>query len=295
MENQKHMAIDEAALARHASPAAKPLFVRERRKSLAWINLRELWGYHELLYFLAWRDVKVRYKQTLLGVAWAVIQPLSTMIIFTLFFGRFINIKTAGVPYPLFAYAGVMLWTFFSNTTINSSNSLVANSGLITKVYFPRILIPAAAVGAGLVDLFFSFLVLLGLVAWYGVHLQLTWGVLLIPLLILLLFLLALAVGFLMSALNIKYRDVRHAFPFLAQLSLFVSPVIFPSDAFEGKWRAALMLNPLTGIIENFRAAVYGREFNWPALAVSATVTLALLVYSSYKFQKTEQSFADII
>lgn len=292
-QKQEYRLIDDETPARHAPPNAKPLFIRESRQSLAGMNLRELWRYHELLYFLAWRDVKVRYKQTLLGVAWAVIQPLSTMLILTFFFGRLIGPKTAGVPYPLFAYAGLMLWTFFSNTTINSSNSLVANNSLITKVYFPRILIPVAAVVAGLVDLFFAFVVLLGLIAWFGV--RPAWGILLIPLPVLLLFLLALSVGVWMAALNIKYRDVRHAFPFLAQLSLFVSPIIFPSDVVEGRWRAALMLNPLTGIIENFRAAVCGTEFNWPSLMISATVTLALLVYSSYKFQKTEQSFADII
>lgn len=293
MQKQKHGSLNDGTQTPNAPPTGKPLFIREPRKSLVSINLSELWGYHELLYFLAWRDVKVRYKQTLLGVAWAVIQPLLTMFILTFFFGRLIDTKAAGVPYPLFAYAGLMLWTFFSNTTINSSNSLVANSGLITKVYFPRILIPVAAVAAGLIDLFFAFVVLLGLLAWFGG--QLTWGVLLIPLLILFLFLLALSVGVWMSALNIKYRDVRHAFPFLAQLSLFVSPVIFPSDVVGEKWRAALMLNPLTGIIENFRAAVYGTKFNWPSLMISAVITLALLVYSSYKFQKTEQSFADII
>ena len=293
MQKQKHGLVDDGTPARHAPPAGKPLFVREPRQSLAGVNLYELWSYRELLYFLAWRDVKVRYKQTLLGVAWAVIQPLFTMVIFTFFFGRLIDTKTAGVPYPLFAYAGLMLWTFFSNTTINSSNSLVANNNLITKVYFPRLLIPVAAVVAGLIDLFFAFVMLLGLIAWFGG--RITWGIILIPPLILLLFLLALSVGVWMSALNIKYRDVRHAFPFLAQLSLFISPVIFPSAVVEGKWRAALMLNPLTGIIENFRSAVYGLEFNWRSLIVSAVITLALLVYSCYKFQKTEQSFADLV
>jgi len=290
---REHRLINDETPTGHTAPAGKPLFIREPRKPSAGVNLRELWGHRELLYFLAWRDVKVRYKQTLLGVAWAVIQPLLTMVIFTFFFGRLLAPMTGGVPYPLFAYAGLMLWTFFSNTAINSSNSLVANTSLITKVYFPRILIPAAAVGAGLVDLFFASLMLLGLLTYFGG--RLTWGVLLIPILILFLFLLALGVGVWMSALNIKYRDVRHAFPFLAHLSLFLSPVTFPSDVVEGRWRAALMLNPLTGIIENFRSALYGLEFDWPSLMVSAAITLALLAYSSYKFQKTEQGFADVI
>lgn len=289
----KDRLISDATPTPHSPAGARPLFVREARKPSAAINLYELWRHRELLYFLAWRDVKVRYTQTLLGVAWAVIQPLSTTVIFTFFFGRFSEINTSGIPYPLFAYSGLMLWTFFSNTTINSSNSLVANSSLVTKVYFPRILIPVAAVMAGLVDLIFAFVVLCGLILWFGVRPG--WGILLIPLLILLLFLLALSVGVWMSALNIKYRDVRYAFPFLAQVSLFVSPVIVPSDLVEGKWRLALILNPLTGLIENYRAAVCGQGFNWSSLLISAAITLALLVYSSYKFQKTEQSFADII
>lgn len=293
MLEQKNRPTNGEALNRQALPPRKPLIIREPRKSLLGIKQRELWSYRELLWFLAWRDVKVRYKQTVLGVAWAVIQPLLTMLIFTVFFGRLTEIKTGGVPYPLFAYAGLILWTFFSNTTTNSSNSLVANSSLITKVYFPRILIPVAAIAAGLVDLFFAFLVLLGLMALFGS--QITWGILLLPVLILLLFLLALSVGVWMSALNIKYRDIRHAFPFLVQLSMFISPVIFPSDIAEGRWRAALMLNPLTGIIENFRAAMFGLEFNWPSLIISALVTLALLAFSSYKFQSSEKSFADII
>lgn len=294
MEKQEHRLIADAPRAAPApAPTRKPLIVREPRRPLAGINLRELWRYHELLYFLAWRDVKVRYRQTLLGVAWAVVQPLLTMLIFTLIFGRLIELRTAGVPYPLFAYAGLVLWSFFSNATISGGNSLVANSSLVTKVYFPRVLIPAAAVAAGLVDLFFGLLLLLGLAAWFGG--RPTWGVLLVPFILLLLFLLALAVAVWMAALNIKYRDVRHAFPFLAQLSLFVSPVIFPSDIVAGRWRAALMLNPLTGIVENFRAAVYGLEFDWASLGCAAAITLALLAYSLYKFQQTERSFADLI
>jgi lipopolysaccharide transport system permease protein len=272
-----------------------PLVVIEPSKSWVALNLRDLWTYRELLYFLTWRDVKVRYKQTLLGVAWAIIQPLFTMLIFTVFFGRLggFEARTEGMPYPLFAYAGLLPWTFFANAVTNSGNSLVGSANLITKVYFPRMIIPGAAVAAGLVDFGVAFVLLIGLMFYY--HVALTWTLLLMPLLIVLTALLAGGVGMWLSALNVKYRDIRFALPFLIQLWMFVSPVIFPTTFLPSKWRWVLELNPLTGIIEGYRASIFGRPINWIALGISTAITIALLVYASYSFRRMEKTFADVV
>lgn len=263
--------------------------------SRGWVSLRlrDLWEYRELLYFLAWRDIKLRYKQTALGVAWAVLQPLSTMLLFWLLFGRLAGIKSDGIPYPIFAFAALLFWTFFSNAVTNSSNSLVGSSHLITKVYFPRMIIPMAAVAAGLLDLIISFPLLVLLGVYYGVDLR--WTILMVPVLVLLTVLLAFGVGMLLSALNVKYRDVRHALPFLVQLWMFASPIIYPASMLPERWRWLLRLNPLTGIIETFRASLFGREFDWAALGISATLTIVLLVYSLYAFRRVEKGFADIV
>ncbi len=273
----------------------KPLITIERSKSWNAINLREIWAYRELLYFLTWRDVKVRYKQTALGVTWAIIQPLFTMLIFTLFFGRLAGMeaRTDGMPYPLFAYAGLLPWTFFANAITNSGNSLVSSANLITKVYFPRMIIPGAAVAAGLVDFAIAFVMLVGLMLYYGVSPG--WSLLLLPLLVLLTALLAFGVGMWLSALNVRYRDIRFALPFIIQLWMFMSPVIFPSSLIPERWRWALELNPLTGIIEGYRSSIFGRPINWAALGVSALITILLLVYASYSFRRMEKSFADIV
>ena len=269
---------------------AKPLVVVEARKSWVGVNLRDLWTYRELLYFLTWRDVKVRYKQTLLGAAWALLQPLLLMLIFTFFFSRLAGINSGSVPYPLFAYAGLLPWTFFANAVANAGNSLVGSTNLITKVYFPRLFIPAAAVGAGLVDLAISFALLVVLMIDYGVGFH--WSLVLLPVLITLTTLLALGVGMLMSALNVKYRDIRYALPFMIQIWMFASPVIYP---IPDSWRWLLALNPMTGIIEGFRAALFGQGFDWLALGLSAVITLGLLVYSAFVFTRMEKSFADVI
>ena len=260
---------------------------------LAPLNLKDLWSYRELLYFLTWRDVKVRYKQTLLGVAWAVIQPLLTMAVFTLFFNKLANIRSEGMPYPIFAYVALLAWVFFSNAVANSGNSLVGSANLITKVYFPRIIIPAASVCAGLLDLAIGFLILFGLMIYYGV--PATWGLLLTLPLVGLLTLLALAVGTLVAALNVKYRDVRYALPFLIQLWMFATPIIYPTTLVPERWRWLLMLNPLTGVVEAFRSSVSGREFEWAGLGVSAAVTLALSASSVRLFRRMEKSFADVV
>ncbi len=271
----------------------EPLVIIEPSKLWVAINLRDLWSYRELLYFLTWRDVKVRYKQTLLGAAWAILQPLLTMLIFTLLFGRLAGIKSGNIPYPIFAYAGLLIWTFFANSVTNSGNSLVGSANLITKIYFPRMIIPGAAVAAGLVDLALAFLVQIGLMIYYGV--KVSQAILLLPLLILLATLLSLGVGMWLSALNVKYRDIRYAIPFIMQLWMFVSPVIYPASLLPAKWRWLFALNPLTGIIENFRVALLGGSFDWLALTVSAAITLFVLVGSAYSFRRMEKTFADIV
>lgn len=276
----------------HQTLPDKPLV--SIRPSTSWspLNLRDLWQYRDLLYFLVLRDVKVRYKQTALGVAWAVVQPLLTMLIFSFIFGRLAGIKTDGVPYPLFAYAGLLSWTFFANAVTSSGNSLVGSANLITKVYFPRLLIPVAAVIAGLVDFAIAFVLLAVLMVYYRV--ELTWQILMLPVLMSLTTLLAVGVGMWLSALNVKYRDIRHALPFLIQIWFFASPIIYPASIFE-QWRWLLALNPMAGLIEGYRAALYGSPFDWPMVALSGGLTLALLIYATFTFRRMEKSFADII
>lgn len=257
------------------------------------LSITDIWAYRELLYFLTWRDVKVRYKQTALGAAWAILQPLFMMLIFTIFFGRLAGITSEGTPYPLFALAGLVPWTFFANAVTASSNSLVGSANLITKVYFPRLIVPAAAMLAGLVDFVLAFLLLVGLMIYYRV--SLTLNVLFLPVLILLTALFGLGVGTWMSALNVKYRDVRFALPFLIQLWLFVSSVILPSSSVSAKYRWILILNPMSGIIEGYRSALFGLPFDWPAIGIASLITVVVLFYSAYSFSRVEKSFADII
>src|SRR6266480_316337 len=271
----------------------EPVVTIEPNKGWSLVELRDLWSFRELLYFLTWRDVKIRYKQTALGVAWAVMQPLLTMLIFTLFFGRLAGVPSDNIPYPLFAYAGLLPWTFFANAIGNSGNSLVGSANLITKVYFPRMIIPAAAIGAGMVDLGISFIVLIPLMIYYGV--TVSWSILMFPVVVLLTTLLALGVGMWLSALNVKYRDVRFALPFIIQLWMFVSPVIYPSSFLPPRWRSLFALNPMTGIIEGYRSSLFGHSFNWKALTFATLITLAMLIYSSFAFRRMEKSFADIV
>lgn len=276
-----------------AVPAEPSVRIRPSPKWAA-LNLRDLWAYRELLYFLIWRDIKVRYKQTALGVAWAIIQPLFTMLVFTLFFGKLAGLPSDGVPYPIFAYAGLLPWTFFSNAVSSSGNSLIGNSNLITKVYFPRMIIPGAAVAAGLVDFVIAFVVLLGLMVYYKI--PLTWTLLILPGLVGVTALLALGVGMWLSALNVKYRDVRYALPFLLQVWMFVSPIIYPASLMPQKWRWLLWLNPLAGIIEGYRAVLFGRaSIDWLPLGISTGLTFALVICAAYFFRRLERSFADIV
>jgi lipopolysaccharide transport system permease protein len=274
----------------------EPLITIERSRSWSPVNLRELWAYRELLFFLTWRDIKVRYKQTMLGVLWVIIQPLVMMLIFTLLFGRLAGLAqwTGGIPYPIFAFAGLLPWTFFASAVTNSSNSLIGSTHLITKIYFPRMIIPAAAVAAALLDFALAFVILAALMIYYGIGV--TWTILLLPALVALVTLFSLGVGVILSALNVKYRDVRHALPFVVQIWMFVSPVIYPTTMVPERWRWALGLNPMTGIIEGFRTALLGRAaVDWSLLAISAVVTLVLLICSAFAFRRMETSFADVI
>jgi lipopolysaccharide transport system permease protein len=271
----------------------EPLVVIQPTGNWRLVSLKDLWAYRELLFFLTWRDVKVRYKQTALGATWAILQPLFMMIIFTIFFGRLAGVDSAGIPYPLFALAGLVPWTFFSNAITASGNSLVGSSNLITKVYFPRLIVPAAAMLAGLVDFALAFVLFCVLMIYYGV--APTAHILFLPVLILLTALFALGVGTWMAALNVKYRDVRFALPFLIQLWLFVSSVILPSSALGPKWRWILMFNPMSGIIEGYRSALFGLPFDWTAIGIAAAITVVVLFYAIFSFGRVERSFADII
>jgi lipopolysaccharide transport system permease protein len=274
-----------------------PHLVIEPRGYWSSFNLRDLWRYRELFYFLTWRDVKVRYKQTVLGAAWAILQPVFNMILFSLIFGRVAKLPSDNIPYPLFAFAGLLPWTFFSNAIGMAGNSLVGNSHLVTKVYFPRMIIPAAAVLAGLVDFAFAFAVMGVLLVWYQV--PLSPNLILAPALALLISVLAFATGTLLSSLNVKYRDIRYVIPFLIQFWFFATPIIYPMSMMPGKYRWVYRLNPLTGIIEAFRVSLLGgvnhSGFDWASVGSSALITLLLLTYAAYHFRGTERIFADII
>jgi len=286
--------VTKTADSEHDSISSNTVVVIEPSKSWVGLHLRDVWQYRELLYFLTWRDVKVRYKQTLLGAAWAILQPLLTMLIFTLLFGLLAGIKSEGIPYPIFAYSGLIVWVFFSNSVTNSGNSLVGSANLITKIYFPRMIIPPAAVAAGLVDLALAFVIQTVLMIYYHVHI--TWALTMIPVLVILATGLALGVGMWLSALNVKYRDIRYAIPFLMQIWMFGSPLIYPLSLLPEKWRWLLMLNPLTGIIQNFRTALFANEaFDWKSLGVSALITVMVLTYSAFSFRRMEKQFADIV
>jgi lipopolysaccharide transport system permease protein len=271
----------------------EPLVTIQPGKSWAALDLRELWAYRELLYFLVWRDVKVRYKQAALGLAWVVMQPLLTTLVLTVFLGMLARVPSDDVPYMLFVFVGLLPWSFFSSAVANGSNSLVGSAHLITKVYFPRAIIPAASVGARLVDFAVSVVILAGLMAFYRVGP--TASLLALPLLTALVALLALACVMISAAVNVKYRDVGAVMPVVVQLWMYVSPVLYPSKLVPEGWRWAYSLNPMVGIVENFRAAVLGRPFDWRALSISAAYTVVLLVCASYVFRRVEREFADVI
>lgn len=256
--------------------------------------LSEIWRSREILYFLAWRDVKVRYKQAVLGVAWAVLQPLFTMIIFTFFFGRLAAIPSDGVPYPLFSYSALLLWTYFSITLSLVGNSLISNASLITKIYFPRVLLPGAAALGGLLDLLVGSTFLVAMMVYYRVSPH--WTILLTPLFVAETVLLVMGAGMLLAALNVRYRDVKYTIPFLTQIGLFVTPVIYPVSFLPHRYQWLLVLNPMAGVIEGFRGCLLGiGSINWQLVVGSWVVTLLLLLAGGLHFRSTERVFADIV
>lgn len=258
-------------------------------------DLVEMWRYRDLLYFLVWRDIKVRYKQTVLGVLWAILQPVLTMVVFSLFFGRLAQMPTGDVPYPLFVFAGLLPWTFFQNAVSQAGGSIVSSQNLVTKIYFPRVFIPLGTIGAGLVDLAIAFAVLLLLMLGYGV--MPSWKMLLVPLLALDLLAVTLGVGVLLSALTVAYRDFRHVVPFMVQLWMFATPCVYMrTESFlSPRWNAILPLNPVFGIIENFRASSLGQPLNYYSLSVSSAISMVFLLGGCLYFRRVERSFADTI
>jgi lipopolysaccharide transport system permease protein len=277
-----------------AALAPVPVIVIKPSKGLVSLKLKELWDYHELLFFLTWRDIKIRYKQTALGATWAILQPFLTMVVFSIFFGRLAKVPSDGLPYPIFSFCGLLPWQLFANALTQSSNSLVGSQGLITKVYFPRLVIPIAAILPGLVDFALSFVVFLGMMAYYGI--VPTWAALTLPLFLLLALATALAAGLWLSALNVQYRDVRYTITFLVQFWLFVTPIAYPSSLVPEKWRLLYGLNPMAGVVEGFRWALLGKAGGLgPMVIVSASVVCLFLIGGLVYFRHMEKTFADVV
>lgn len=277
-------------------PSTAALPITRIHPSQGWVSLKldELWEYRELLYFLTWRDMKVRYKQTVLGAAWAIIQPFFTMVVFSLFFGRLAGIPSDGIPYPIFAYAALVPWSFFASGLNNSANSLVGSANLLKKVYFPRLAIPISTVLAGVIDFVLAFVVLLGMMLFYGMvpTVNIVW----LPLLLLLALATALGVGLWLSALNVQFRDVRYTIPFLTQFWMFATPIAYPSSLLPEPWRTLYGINPMVGVVEGFRWALLGTETApGPMIIVSALAAVGLLVSGAYYFRRMEKSFADVV
>lgn len=267
-------------------------------RGLASLQLRRLWAYRELLYFLVWRDIKVRYKQTVLGMLWIVFQPVVSMVVFSILFGGLLKVPSGGVPYPIFAYAALLPWNYFASSLTRSSTSLVHSTHLITKIYFPRMIIPISGVLSGLVDFAVAFLVLIGLMIYYGV--VPTPAVVLLPALLLLAMLTALGFGLWLSALNVRFRDIQYLIPFMVQIWMYVTPVIYGSELIPERFRFLLGLNPMTGVVEGFRWALLGAQLAdaqppGPLFAISIAITLLVLISAAIFFRTTERTFADIV
>lgn len=264
------------------------------KKTFSLEDIREIWRYKELLYFFVWRDLKVRYKQTAIGIAWAVIQPFVTMVVFSVFFGRLAGIPSDGVPYPIFVYVGLLFWNFFSSALGDTSGTLISNQNIITKVYFPRLILPISSVVTKFIDFAIAGLILVGLMFYYGYVPHLL-GLLILPILLLITFMASVGLGLFLSAINVKYRDVRYALPFFIQILLFLTPVIYPASI-AGKYSWLLALNPMMGVIQNARAALLGTApINWILISISFVGTLVLMIFGIYVFKKVERFFADII
>ncbi len=264
------------------------------KKLFSWNDLREVWTYKELLYFFTWRDLKVRYKQTALGAAWAIFQPVMTMVVFTIFFGNLAKMPSDNVPYPIFVYTGLLFWQFFSSALSSTSMCLIANQSIVTKVYFPRLILPISSVLTQVVDFAVAGVVLIGMMIYYGYHPNII-GILLVPLLLFITFMASVGLGLFLAAVNVKYRDVRYILPYFIQILMFVTPVIYPASI-AGKYSWILALNPMTGVIQNARAALLGTApINWLLIGISFTATFVLLSIGIVVFKKTERYFADII
>ena len=268
-----------------------PWVVIDPTSSRPLVEVRELWHYRDLLYFLTWRDISVRYKQTVLGFLWAILQPFLTMVVFAIFLGRLAGMPSDGVPYPVFSYLGLLPWTYFSGAVTRAGTSVVGNAHLLTRVYFPRVLVPLSATLSALVDFAIASLVLGGLMAWYGIVPART-AVLLLPLAALTA-LAATGIGMWLAALNVRYRDVQYAIPFLMQLWMFATPVVYPTSLVPAGWQPLFALNPMTGIIDAYRAAVLGTALDWPSLGISALSAAVLAALGAWQFHRMEQSFAD--
>jgi lipopolysaccharide transport system permease protein len=264
--------------------------------SKGWVSLKlgELWGYRELLYFLTWRDIKVRYKQTIMGAGWAIIQPFFTMVVFSLFFGKLAKVPSDGIPYPIFSYAALVPWSFFSQGLTNATNSLVHSAGVIRKVYFPRLLVPAASVFASLVDFILAFSILLLMMVYYGI--TPTLNALWLPLFLLLALITSLGTSLWLSAMNVQFRDIRHTVNFLTQFWLFITPIAYPSTLLPEPWRTLYGINPMAGVVEGFRWALLGTNTTpGPILIVSSIVALGILISGAYYFRRMEKTFADVV
>lgn len=259
----------------------------------------DIWRFRELFFFMAWRDILVRYKQTVIGLAWSVIRPVLTMIVFTIIFGNLANLPSEGVPYPILVYAAMLPWQFFSMSFADASNSLIGNSNMLTKIYFPRLIIPASTVIVNLVDFLISFTILIILMVWYSF--VPTWNILLLPVFLFLAFVISLSSGLYVAALNVRYRDFKYIVPFVVQFGLYISPVGFSSTVVEEKWgetaRLFYSLNPMVGIIDGFRWCILGGEHQiyWPGMLLSIAVTILVVLYSLFYFRKMEKTFADVI
>jgi len=258
------------------------------------LGLREMWQYRELLYFMIWRDIKVRYKQTALGAAWAIIQPFFTMVVFSLFFGRLAGVPSDGVPYPIFSYTALVPWTFFANGLALSANSLVGSANLLSKVYFPRLIVPTATILSGIVDFVLAFVVLIGMMLVYGI--MPTINVIWLPFFLFLALITSLGAGLWLSALNVQFRDVKYIVPFLTQLWMFLTPIAYPSTMLPEPWRTLYGINPMAGVVEGFRWALLGTQMTvGPMILVSAVAAVILLVSGAFYFRRMEKTFADVV
>jgi len=273
-------------------------YVRVFEPSKGWLslNFREVWRYRELLQLLVWRDTVVRYKQSVVGIGWALIRPVASMVVFSVIFGRLAGLPSDGVPYPIFTYVALLPWNYFAGCLSGASDSLVSGAHIMNKVYFPRLILPLSKLFAGLVDFGISFILLIAMMIWYRHHITVTWGTLCLPVFLLFAMLTALAFGLCLTSFAVKYRDVTHLLPFIVQIWMYISPVAYSASLVPDRWRKIYALNPMTGVIDGFRWALTGRaQPDWTAMAISAAVTLVILISGLYYFRQTERTFVDIV